>query len=175
VRYLPVLSGDREIRLVILGKSDTEYGREVIARLLSLESARFRLSYYPGVVPQAEYEAQLSAADLLWSPIRVSTVGIRKTAETYGLSTSTGLTGDILLNCTPVLVPEGFAVPEYFEAAMPTYRSPEDLAAQIAAFINDPAFVRDNRKRILHDLSFFVKGNFQKPFEELMDLDEANG
>jgi hypothetical protein len=158
------------IELVILGNSRSEYGKKIITRLQALQLPFFVLTYYENNIPQSEYERQLSEADLLWSPIQVLTLGIRATGEVYGQSTATGMTGDLLFNCTPALVPYGFAIPEHYEHALLTYKSPAELGTLITTFMNDPGHAANVREQIGRSFSAFTMEAFKGPFRELMGI-----
>ncbi len=166
--FLPRYSNEKQIELVILGNSNTEYGKKIIDTLKMLQSDYFKLVYYNQYIPQSEYERQLAQANILWSPIQLQTLGIRKTSEIYGISTATGLTGDLLLNEKPALVPLGFQIPEHYEDALITYSSPGQLAEHINVFIHK---IDENiREKIRKSFSFFRKENFKTAFCQLMKI-----
>jgi hypothetical protein len=153
---------------VILGNSNTEYGKKLVAALQTFESPGFKPIHYNGYIPQAEYEKQLSLADVLWSPIQLHTLGIRKTAEVYGISTATGLTADLLLNEKPVLVPHGFQAPEHYEDALINYSSSKELIGLLNAFTL--GIDEEISKKISQSFSFFRKENFETFFCKLMEI-----
>jgi len=156
------------IELVILGNSGTPYGATVVNALQQLSSPSWRLTSYTEPIPQDEYERQLAAATILWSPLRLEKVSLRKVPEVAGQSTASGLTADLLLNNTPALVPYGYTIPEAFRAAILPYRSKEELAELLGRCIHDPAWYAECRKNIAGSFAFFSKENFRKAFEALM-------
>ncbi|HXB94402.1 MAG TPA: hypothetical protein VNU70_04555, partial [Puia sp.] len=100
------------LRLVILGNCDSRYGATIIAGLQAVATDKLDLRYYAEYVPESVYEQQLREADLIWSPLRVQKRGSRDTPETYGLTTASGLTADLLLTNIPVLAPAELELPE---------------------------------------------------------------
>ncbi len=166
--YLLEIAAKSAIELVLLGDINTAYGLKLRNELKAYETDRLHIRYYQGYVSQSEYEQQLAAADIIWSPVNINTKSIRGIAETYGISMATGLVADLLFICRPALVPEGFAIPEHYQESLITYDSPSALARRLTELIDD---LDENRSiRIFNALSFFSKENFKKEFEELMDI-----
>jgi len=162
----------RAIQLVLLGNSDTPYGTGIVNKLRQLGSTKFSLRSYQGHIPQTEYERQLSEADLIWSPLKVEKLSVRHNPETYGLTTASGLTADLLLNATPALVPADLLIPGPFRAALLPYQSHEEVQQHIDRLINDPAHRLDLRNRIHAAFSLLTKERFNPAFAELTGLDE---
>jgi hypothetical protein len=162
----------RPIELVILGDSNSAYGAGIVAQLQRLESPFFRLVHYRGYVPGLVYEQRIETADILWSPLNVNKKSSRNSRETYGQTTASGLTADLLLNHAPALAPAGFQLPGPFGAALLSYGSPEELNAIFERLLKDPAYLPALRGRIHTAFSFFVKENFSANFRSLTGLDE---
>lgn len=160
------------IELVILGNSDTPYGTGVRSRLQQLESPSFRVSFYSGYIPETVYEQRLGEADLIWSPLKVYKKSIRNSPETYGLTTASGLTADLLLTSAPALVPSDLIIPEPFRAALIPYRSPEEWQDRFVRLINDPAYRLSVREEIRASYGLLTKERFAPSFLALMGLDE---
>ncbi len=164
----------RPIELVILGDSSSSFGANIVARLQNLESPFFRLIHYPGYVPELVYERQIETADLLWSPLKVNKKGSRNIPETYGQTTASGLTADLLLNNTPALAPAGFELPGSFQPALLSYSSPAELDAIFRRLLEDTVYYRELRGRIHEAFSFFVKENFNEAFQLLTGLNQQS-
>jgi hypothetical protein len=160
------------VRLVLLGDSDTSYGRDIVQRLRDLASSRFTLWYHEGYVPESTYEAEIGRAGLLWSPLRVEKKGSRNNPETYGQTTASGLTADLLLGQSPALVPAGFVLPEPFRVALLPYGSPEEAQALLLRLSGDEGFRRRLRREIHLAFTYFVKENFSAAFAGLTALDQ---
>jgi hypothetical protein len=167
-KSLPSLTKERPIEVTILGSNKTEYTVKFLSELEVLASPACRIKYYKEYVAQTEYENELAAADLIWSPVRIRTVGIRGTSEIYGTSTATGLMADLLFCATPALLPEGFKIPEHYEDAIFLYDSEEKLTELLLKFIHEGTVT--NKNKISESLSFFVKNNFRSSFERLMNI-----
>jgi len=166
--YLLEIAAKSAIELVLLGDINTAYGLKLRNELKAYETDRLHIRYYQGYVSQSEYEQQLAAADIIWSPLNINTKSIRGVAERYGISMATGLVADLLFICRPALVPKGFAIPEHYQESLITYDSPSALARRLTELIND---LDENKSvRIFNALSFFSKENFKKEFEELMAI-----
>ncbi|MHA4811232.1 glycosyltransferase family protein [Flavitalea flava] len=158
------------IELVVLGNCNTDYGLDIIARLKKMELPSFKTTCYETYIPQTDYERQLSEADLIWSPLQMNKASIRKNPEINGQSTASGLTADLLLYCTPALIPHDYVIPYEFKAAMLTYRSREELKNKIIDFINDPEYLRAFKKKINQSYLFFSKKEFAGSFKKLMGI-----
>ncbi|HEV3325655.1 MAG TPA: glycosyltransferase [Puia sp.] len=159
------------VELVILGDSRTEAGAAIIASLQALECGRLRLRHFKGYIPETVYEQELAGAHLIWSPLNLHKIGSRNNPETYGLTTASGLTADLLLNDIPALIPEGFVIPEPFRAAVLPYGSPETALEIIERLIGDPAGYQAIRGNIRQAFAWFSKENFMDAFMELTNSD----
>lgn len=156
------------IELVILGDSRTEAGAGIITSLQSLENGLIRVRHFKGYIPETVYEQELAAAHLIWSPLNICKMSSRNNPETYGLTTASGLTADLLLNHIPALVPEGFVIPDPFRAALLPYGSPEAALEIIERLIGDPGGYFELSKKIHLDFGWFSKDNFEGVFLQLM-------
>jgi hypothetical protein len=163
-------SRSRPVELVILGNSDSDYGRELLERLRRLESASFRCFGYQHYIPEEEYERRIGSADLLWSPLRVHKKSSRNSPETYGQTTASGLTADLLLHHAPALTPVGFELPEVFRAAQLSYSSREELTVIFDRLTQDSDYAYGLQLRIHEAFTFFTIGNFTGAFRTLMGL-----
>jgi hypothetical protein len=159
-----------QLELVILGDSQTGYGAEIIAALQKLESPNLRLRFFKGYITETAYEQEIRTADVLWSPLRLHKQSSRNSPETYGQTTASGLTADLLLNNAPALAPAGFIIPEPFQAAILPYSSMEEALDIIRGMIADEARYRKLRTDIHLAFGYFSKDNFSAAFQELMEL-----
>jgi hypothetical protein len=158
------------IELVILGDSQTAYGAEIIAAFQQLESPLFRLRFFKGYVSGTVYEQEIRTASVLWSALRLHKTSSRNSPETYGQTTASGLTADLLLNNAPALAPAGFIIPEPFRPAILPYSSLEEALDIIRRMITDEAGYRNLRTDIHQAFAYFSKDNFGPAFQELMEL-----
>ncbi|HLX65673.1 MAG TPA: hypothetical protein VKR41_01715, partial [Puia sp.] len=168
IQTLPILECTTPIELVLLGDSSTEPGTRIIAEFQPALSDRISLRTFNGYVSETTYEETLSHAHLIWSPLNVQKSNSRNHPETYGLTTASGLTADLLLTNIPALVPADFIVPESFRAAIYPYRSPDEACRLIRHFLDDPAAYAAIRATIHQTFSYFAKENFVGPFMQLM-------
>ncbi len=166
-RHLPF---SKPVRLVILGNAASPYAQMVISRLRPLTGVSFQLLSFDGYVAEQEYEAQITAADLLWSPLNVHKTSSRNSPETYGQTTASGLTADLLLSPVPALVPSDFTIPVPFRPAMLTYHSPDDIKQYLEKMLQDDAYRSALRNEIAQALLYFNRKNFDEAFRRLMDL-----
>jgi hypothetical protein len=165
-------SGRRPLRLVLLGDSDSSYGNAIVARLQRLVSEELALGHYKGYVPETIYEEQIRTADLLWSPLRIEKTGSRDEPETYGQTTASGLTADLLLNNIPALTPAGFVLASPFDKALLPYSTPAGIGVLLDQLLGDGNRLYRLRQDIDAAFSFFVKENFYAAFAQLTGLDE---
>ncbi len=164
----------RPVDLVILGDSHSSYGAGIVAQLQRLESSFFKLIHYKGYIPQPVYEQEIKSADLLWSPLKVNKISSRNSPETYGQTTASGLTADLLLNHTPALAPAGFELPGPFQPALLTYSSPAELKSIFSRLLEDPNYVFGLSRQIHTAFSYFVKENFSANFRLLTRPDQGS-
>jgi hypothetical protein len=155
------------IELILLGDSATDAGSTIVAAFQSIAGDHLTVRQFKGYIPESTYEQELTNAHLMWSPLNILKSSSRNNPETYGLTTASGLTADLLLNNIPALVPAGFFTPEPFRAAIYTYGSPEEAQKLIKRLLDDPASYAAIREKIHHAFSYFSKGNFSKAFSEL--------
>ena len=158
------------IELILLGDGGTGAGVEIVAAFRTITSDQLTLRHFKGYIPESTYEQELNHAHLIWSPLNIHKKSSRNNPESYSLTTASGLTADLLLNNIPALVPAGFIIPEPFQRAIYPYRSPEEAQELIRRFIEDPASYAMVRETIHQAFTYFSKGNFNKAFEELMEL-----
>ena len=155
------------LELLLLGEIATENGAAIVAAFQPLTGDRFTLRHFSGYISETTYEQQLASAHLIWSPLNIHKRGSRNSPETYGQTTASGLTADILLNNIPALVPADFLIPEPFQAALYPYRSPEEATAIIRGLLADPDGYRAIRDKIHQAFGYFGKDNFTGAFREL--------
>jgi hypothetical protein len=158
------------IELILLGDSATDAGATIVTAFRSITGDHLTLRHFKGYIPESTYEQELAHAHLVWSPLNIHKRSSRNNPETYGLSTASGLTADLLVNNIPALVPAGFIIPEPFRPAIYPYRSPEEAYGLIRGFLDDPASYAMVRETIHLAFQHFSIGNFSKAFEELMAL-----
>jgi hypothetical protein len=167
IRTLPIVASPTPVELVLLGDGSTEAATAIIAQFQPILSDRIRLRTFNGYIPETTYEETLSHAHLIWSPLNIHKSSSRNHPETYGLTTASGLTADLLLGNIPALVPAGFIVPESFRPAVYLYGSPEEASRLIRHFIEDPAAYAAIRETIHVAFSYFSKENFVAAFRQL--------
>ncbi|HTR30116.1 MAG TPA: hypothetical protein VMH27_12650 [Puia sp.] len=155
------------IELILLGDGATVVAAPIIAEFRSIDSARISIRTFSGYIPETTYEQELTRSHLIWSPLHLDKHGSRNSRETYGRSTASGLTADILLNNIPALVPAGFIIPEPFRAAISPYRSTEEAWSLILGFIDEPAGYAMTRATIHQAFSYFSRENFTGAFIQL--------
>jgi hypothetical protein len=158
------------VELILLGDAATDAGAVIIAAFRSITDDHLTFRHFKGYIPESTYEQELAHAHLIWSPLNIHKRSSRNSPETYGLSTASGLTADLLLNNIPALVPVGFTIPEPFRPAIYPYRSPEEAHELIRRFAEDSAGYTTIREKIHLAFVYFSKENFSKAFEGLMEL-----
>ncbi len=156
----------RPVELILLGYSGTEYGKNILKRLIGISSDYLKITYFDHPVPAAEYARQMQEAKIIWSPVTVRTTGSRGQPEIYGITKSTGLTADLIQFPKPALVPADFQIPYYFEHCMIPYEGESDLLGHITRLAreSDPVWFQNAEK----DLLGLVPDFFTHAFEKLM-------
>jgi glycosyltransferase involved in cell wall biosynthesis len=167
IKALPILSSISSFEFVLLGDATSETATPILADFQPLLSDRIGLRTFNGYIPQATYEQTLTQAHLVWSPLNICKSNSRNHPETYGLTTASGLTADLLVTNIPVLVPADFIVPEPFRPALCSYGSPEEACKLIRGFLDDPAAYAAIRMTIHQAFTYFSKENFAGAFRQL--------
>jgi hypothetical protein len=155
------------IELILLGDSGTEAATQITGEFQSITTARIAIRTYKGYIPETTYEQVLTTADLVWSPLNIHKKSSRNSPETYGRTTASGLTADLLLNNIPALVPAGFIIPDLFQPAIYPYRSPEEARDITRRMMEDSVAYTTLRNSIHHAFSHFSRENFGPAFSEL--------
>jgi hypothetical protein len=168
IQTLTLLQSTR-IELILLGNAATEAGATIVTAFQSITGDHLTLRHFKHYIPESTYERELAQAHLIWSPLNIHKKGSRNHPETYGLTTASGLTADLLINNIPAFIPAGFAIPEPFRPAIYPYSSPEEARDYILGFLDDPASYAVLRERIHQAFTYFSKENFSKKFQELMN------
>ena len=156
------------LQLVLLGDSSGDFGRTLVAKLRSLAELRA----HQGYIPETTYEQEIRDSDVLWSPLRIHKTGARDNPETYGRTTASGLTADILLNNIPALVPDELVLPGPFRPALLPYSSPEEAKQHLLRLATDSEYRHGLRRAIHESFTWFSKANFIAAFDTLTALGE---
>jgi hypothetical protein len=168
IKTLLLLQPAPPIELILLGDASTEAAANLIAEFQPLLSDLANFRTFKGYISESAYEQELTHAHLIWSPLNVHKRNSRNHPETYGLTTASGLTADLLLSNIPALVPAGFVIPEPFRTAIYQYGSPEEACGLIRRFLEDPNGYVAVRETIHQAFSYFSKENFSGAFRQLM-------
>lgn len=155
------------IELILLGDSATDAGATIVAAFQSISGDQLTIRHFKGYIPESTYEQELTNAHLIWSPLNIHKKSSRDNPETYGLTTASGLTADLLLNNIPALVTDCFIIPEPFRPAICTYGSPEEAREVIRAFHEDHAGYAATREKIHRAFQYFSPENFAASFKRL--------
>jgi hypothetical protein len=158
------------VELILLGDASTDAGAAILSSFRALAGPGLVLRTFKGYVAENTYEQELACAHLIWSPLNMDKKSSRNSRETYGLTTASGLTADILLNNIPALVPAEFTGPQPFSTAIYPYRSPEEAKDIILRLLTDPVGYASIRNNIHHAFAYFSKENFNTAFEALTDF-----
>jgi hypothetical protein len=167
IKTLMLLQPATPIELILLGDASTETAANIIAEFQPLLSDHLTLRHFKGYIPESTYEQELTHAHLIWSPLNIHKSNSRNHPETYGLTTASGLTADLLLNNIPALVPAGLVIPEPFRPAIYPYRSTEEAQEIIRRFTEDPASYTALRETIHQAFQYFSLENFAASFKQL--------
>lgn len=153
--------------LVLLGDAATEAASRIIGDFQPLTGDRLSLRTHKGYINEAMYEEELATAHLIWSPLNVHKKSSRNSPETYGQTTASGLTADILLNPCPAVVPADFVIADAFRTAIYPYRSPEEAADIIRRLLLESESYAAIREKIHIAFNYFSKENFSHSFASL--------
>ena len=164
--HLIRMSTGYPVELIFLGSYESDYGREFISGLTKITKDLLRIVSYPDHVSAAEYQLWLNRANVIFSPIRVSTIGSRGQREIYGITKSPGITADLILYKKITFVPAAFLIPKYLKNAMVSYDNEIDLLNKMSETRVSDIDIRI--QKIDKDLSELIPENFDQEFQILM-------
>lgn len=168
LKYLQkTYDGVKKIKIVFAGTAFNQAGIDIKNQLETFTSASIEVITFSDYLSQAYYDDQLSAADVLWSPLQLNTI-YKTVDEVYGTTTATGLTGDMMQHPKPTFLPFAFAVPAHYANAICLYNDVHDLVQQLIEFINKPSLLNEKVEKINDDFKFFETENFAKQFEAVV-------
>jgi hypothetical protein len=162
---------EQVIELIILGNSDTPYGRELRKNIReSIEGLPVTLTTFDTEVSYDIFSAYYSSSHIIWSPVRLKMESIRGIEEINGLSNSAGLIVDFVHYARPVLMPTDIRISEKFDPLFFTYSGPEEAAAILNNFVNNADSLYQRNKDIRAVCSPYNIDMFRDTFRRLMNL-----
>jgi hypothetical protein len=156
---------DYKIRLVLLGKANTNYGKAVSQKLKALESPYLEVLTFPGFVPQEEFEKHIKKSSFFILPIRVKT---RYTIynEVYGETKISGGINDVITYKKPALIISEYALDDVLKPIMEPYKDAFEMATKIHHWCNTKAF---ENVKVDKALEQYMLENIRKTYLETFD------
>ena len=126
---------DLAIELILLGKPKGPYGKSIISAFRKLESDNFRLKTFTQRIAQAQFESEMSTADILLAPIQIET-RYKYFKETYGQSKQSGSISDLIRYAKPLVVPDELILEDALKPYVLQYKDQQDLEGLLTSFVN---------------------------------------
>ena len=164
------LKSDQQVELVIMGNSNTAYGKALIHAIKhAILDSPVSLITFDRVVPYSIYSRYYSSS-VIWSPIRLKMQSIRGIEEINGLSNSAGFIVDFVHYGQPGLIPSEIHFSKEFDPLFFTYSTPDEAAAMLSTFINNKDILLQRKKSIETICSAYTSNKFRDTFVRLMKL-----
>lgn len=163
----------KPIEIVLLGKSDNDYAKQIIDTIKKLigNRADIFLTTFENTVPENNFIDYFNSADVIFSPLqKVFKKSDDDVVEVNGLSHSTGLFADIIKFPAPLIIPGDISLSHDFKNAVNFYHSAKDAADIILRFINEPATLELAREKMVKACSKYSIEAFEKSFKNLFNM-----
>jgi hypothetical protein len=164
------LGRDQKIELVILGNSNSSFGKELKMEIRDILSPSISLIVFDKDVAYDTYSSFYSSANIIWAPIRLNMESIRGVPEINGLSNSAGFIVDFIHYAHPSLLPADIKFDEKLDQLFFRYINPEDAADQLLRLINEPGILHIREWEIRAKCSSYTAEKFRPAFNRLMNL-----
>lgn len=164
------LRSDQQTELVIMGNSNTAYGKELIEDIKqAIIHSSLSLITFSKDVPYEVY-SRYYYSHIIWSPIRLKMQSLSGIEEINGLSNSAGFIVDFVHYAQPSLIPSVINFSKEFDHLFFTYSTPDEAAIMLNTFINDIGILQQRKKSIEQIVSTYNSNNFRDIFLRLMKL-----
>ncbi|MEQ8238812.1 MAG: hypothetical protein RIA69_06350 [Cyclobacteriaceae bacterium] len=152
---------ERPVSLSFLGKLKGSYGNRIKEIFKDLECTNFQFSYFNKFVPKEEFESYMSQTDFLLLPMKLET-RYQIYREQYGMTKISGMEIDMITYQKPVIIPDGYNLPNDLDKFATHYKSVDDLSRLIIEWVNNKTFITPvandlTKYRIKHIQSTFSK------------------
>ena len=119
-----------DIRVVLLGNADSDYGRSIKAQMEELRAKGLDYRMYFERILQPDFDEVLEETDCLVGPVVIET-GYKGIAEYYGKTKASGIVGDIIKYALPAIVTGEMPVPEELGSSILQYDSTNDMGEKM--------------------------------------------
>lgn len=127
------------VKIILLGGLSIAYGARVAARLKAYAQRHDNLIWYEDeIVEQPEFDRVMQATHLIFSPVQIDTVMSDDVREQYGITKSSGNTGDMIRFARPAIIPQALRLSPEFSACVIRYRDIKEIADQLELIRDDP-------------------------------------
>ncbi|MBI1836277.1 MAG: hypothetical protein HYR91_03320 [Flavobacteriia bacterium] len=151
-----------KIKLILLGKTDSEFGKKIISSLIAINNSNFSFKSFSTNVDEAEFIKYMNNSHLIISPI-IQFAKNEIYREIYGKTKTTGSVLDFIKFGITTLIPDYYTAPKEMEKYMIKYSDGKSLANQIFQFYNNPSELN----QLNHNAKSFVSKTYNK--EEVLN------
>jgi len=170
VSLLAQKNRDRSIELVILGNSNTAFGKKLEKDIREVLPATISLIRFDRDVAYDTYSKYYSSAHIIWAPVKLNMESIRGVPEINGLSNSAGLFVDFVHYAHPTLIPEVINFDDKLDPLFLRYTDPKDAADKIETFLHNPNILVSQQEKIQSVCTAYTADKFREAFKKLMAL-----
>ena len=160
----------KQIELVILGNSNTAFGKKLEKEIREILPSNISLILFDKDVAYDTYSKYYASAHLIWAPVKLNMESIRGVPEINGLSNSAGLIVDFVHYGHPTLIPEGINFNDKLDPLFLRYTGPKNAADKISAIIQTPHVLASQQDNIQSVCSAYTADKFREAFKTLMNL-----
>jgi hypothetical protein len=164
------LGSDQQTELVIMGNSNTVYGKELVENIKQaiIHSSLSLITFDKDV--SYDVYSRYYYSHIIWSPIRLKMQSLRGIEEINGLSNSAGFIVDFVHYAQPSLIPSMISFSKEFDPLFFTYSTADEAALMLNTFVNDIDILQQRKKNIELIISNYNSNKFRTVFLRLMKL-----
>ena len=170
IKLLAKIIPDQQIEFVILGNSNTAYGKRLEKEIREVLPGTFSLTLFDQDVAYDTYSKYYTTAYVIWSPVKLNMESIRGIPEINGLSNSAGLIVDFVHYAHPTLIPDGISFDDTLDPLFFLYTDPGDAAHKIEFLLRSPDALQSKQEKIQSVCAYYTADKFRGAFKKLMKL-----
>lgn len=156
---------NRPIKLILLGKANSQYGRYISRSLKKLKNNNFSCITFEGFVEQNLFNQYIDQTDFLILPLKKETrFNIFK--EYYGYTKISGAIDDIIVHQKPALITNEYPLEDNLSKITETFSDEKQLANKLYEWVTTQKFIDFPMHQALHS---YQLANVQNDFIKLIN------
>jgi len=165
---LALSKNNKPIRLVLLGKSNSVYGKKIVKLFKALESDKFSFISFPNYIEQDLFKNYIDNSDFLILPIKIDA---RYTIynEKYGYTKMSGSINDLIKYQKPGLINAEYPLDDDLKFITEPYKDEKELADKIIAWSESEKYKSINFKDALKNYQLSkIQAYFKKTIKSML-------